>query len=61
MTQEEKIRKTERPVNKEVAVLMDAYQHHGWRVSKTCGSLTTLCSVFVRGDTPLVVTRRKNE
>ena len=34
--------------------LMDAFQHHGWRESDTCGTLTTGQNNTVRGDTPLV-------
>ena len=36
-------------------VLYDAYQHHGWREGKSCGTLTTNGVSRVRGDTPLVV------
>ena len=35
-------------------VAYDAYQHHGWRESETCGTMTEKNNVFVRGDTPLV-------
>ena len=34
--------------------LMEAYQHHGYRVSETCGTLTAGQNNGVRGDTPLV-------
>ena len=34
--------------------LMEAYQHHGWRESDTCGALTAEQNNHVRGDTPLV-------
>jgi len=37
-----------------MAVLMDAYQHHGYRESDTCGTLTAGLNQGVRGDTPLV-------
>lgn len=36
-------------------VLMDAYQHHGWREGETCGTLTAESNNHVRGDTPLVI------
>ena len=36
-------------------VLMDAYQHHGWREGETCGTLTAENNNHVRGDTPFVV------
>ena len=36
-------------------VLMDAYQHHGYRESETAGTLTAGISKGVRGDTPLVL------
>ena len=35
-------------------VLYDAFQHHGWRKSETCGTLTVGQNDGVRGDTPLV-------
>ena len=35
--------------------LMDAYQHHGYRESDTCGTLTAEQNQTVRGDTPLIV------
>lgn len=41
-------------LKKQKPTLFDAYQHHNWRESKTCGTLTTAGS-SVRGDTPLVV------
>jgi len=36
------------------AVLMEAYQHHGYRESETCGALTAEQNGHVRGDTSLV-------
>ena len=36
-------------------VLMEAYQHHGYRESDVCGTLTANQNNGVRGDTPLVV------
>lgn len=36
-------------------VLMEAYQHHGYRESDMCNPLTTGNNTGVRGDTPLVV------
>ena len=36
------------------AILMDAYQHHGYRVGETCNTLTAKQNDAVRGDTPLV-------
>ena len=36
-------------------VLMDAYQHHGWRIGNTRGTLTTGQNNTIRGDSPLVV------
>lgn len=36
------------------AILMDAYQHHGYRVRKTRNTLTAKQNDAVRGDTPLV-------
>ena len=36
-------------------VLMEAYQHHGYRESGVCGTLTANQNNGVRGDTPLVV------
>ena len=35
-------------------MIMDAYQHHGWRESDTCGTLTAGQNDSVCGDTPLV-------
>ena len=35
-------------------VLMEAYQHHGYRESDVCGTLTSGQNNGVRGDTPLV-------
>lgn len=40
--------------------LFDAYQHHNWRKSKTCGTLTT-AGGSVRGDTPLVLYEEEEE
>lgn len=40
---------------KPACVLMDAYQHHGWREGETCGTLTAESNNHVRGDTPLVI------
>ena len=39
-------------------VLFDAYQHHGWRVGETCGTLTCGQNDSIRGDTPLVMQRQ---
>lgn len=39
------------------ADLYDAYQHHGWRESDTCGTITIGQNNCVRGDTPLVLRR----
>ena len=39
----------------ECASLYDAYQHHGWRESNVCGTLTSGQNNTVRGDTPLVM------
>lgn len=36
-------------------VLMDAYQHHGYRQSETCGTLTADQNQSIRGDTPIVL------
>lgn len=36
------------------AILMDAYQHHGYREGKTCNTLTAGQNESIRGDTPLV-------
>ena len=36
------------------AVVMEAYQHHGYRESDVCGTLTAGQNNGVRGDTPLV-------
>ena len=36
------------------ASFYDAYQHHGWRKSETCGTLTVGQNNTVRGDTPLI-------
>ena len=36
-------------------VLCDAYQHHGYRESETCGTLTADQNTSVRGDTPIVI------
>ena len=36
-------------------VLMDAYQHHGYREGETVGTLTAEQNNHVRGDTPLVL------
>lgn len=36
-------------------VLCDAFQHHGYRESKTCGTLTADQNTSVRGDTPIVL------
>ena len=33
---------------------MDAYQHHGYRESDTCGTLTAEQNQGIRGDTPLI-------
>ena len=41
-------------------VLMDAYQHHGWRIGNTCGTLTTGQNNTIRGDSPLVVALQAN-
>jgi DNA (cytosine-5)-methyltransferase 1 len=38
--------------------LMDAYQHHGWRESDNCGTLTAGQNGGIRGDTPLVIEER---
>ena len=38
-----------------IPVLMDAYQHQGWREGETCGTLTAESNNHVRGDTPLVI------
>lgn len=35
-------------------ILMDAHQHHGYKESKTCGTLTAEQNQHVRGDTPLI-------
>ena len=40
--------------NAVITLLMDAFQHHGWRESNTCGTLTAGQNNSVRGDTPLV-------
>ena len=37
------------------SVLIEAYQHHGYRESDTCGTLTAGLCKGVRGDTPLVI------
>ena len=37
------------------SVLMDAFQHHGYRENETCGTLTKDQNCGIRGDTPLVV------
>jgi len=37
-------------------VCMDAYQHHGYRESESCNTLTADQNTGVRGDTPLAVT-----
>ena len=37
------------------AIVMDAYQHHGWRQSETVGTITARQSKGVGGDTPLVM------
>ena len=42
-------------VGVECVTLMDAYQHHGWRVWENCGTLTAGQNDSVRGDTPLIV------
>ena len=39
----------------EAVVLMEAYQHHGYRESDVCGTLTSGQNGGIRGDTPLVV------
>ena len=39
----------------ESPVLMDAYQHHGWRAGDTCGTLTAGQNDSIRGDTPVIV------
>jgi len=39
-------------------VLFDVYQHHGWRVGETCGTLTCGQNDSIRGDTPLVMQRQ---
>ena len=36
-------------------ILCDAYQHHGYRESETCGTLTADQNTSVRGDTPIVI------
>lgn len=41
--------------NQPLVVLMDAYQHHGWRENGVCGTLTAGNADKVRGDTPLVI------
>jgi len=38
------------------AILMDAYQHHGYRQGETCNTLTAGQNESIRGDTPLVCT-----
>lgn len=43
-----------------MAVLYDAYQHHGYREGETCGTLTAGQNNTVRGDTPLVYDARGN-
>ena len=39
-------------------MLMDAYQHHGWRESDVSGTLTAGQNDSIRGDTPLVCERQ---
>lgn len=46
---------TDDRAGKTACVLMDAYQHHGWREGETCGTLTAKSNNHVRGDTPLVI------
>lgn len=46
--------------NQPLVVLMDAYQHHGWRENEICGTLTAGQSNTVRGDTPLVICLQGN-
>ena len=38
-----------------VVIGFDAYQHHGWRQSDICGTLTAGQNAGIRGDTPLVM------
>ena len=40
---------------------MDAYQHHGYRESDSCGTLTANQNQGIRGDTPLVIGGGINE
>lgn len=35
--------------------MYDAYQHHGWKESGRCNSLTAGQNQAIRGDTPLAV------
>ena len=34
---------------------MEAYQHHGYRVSDKCGTLTAGQNDGIRGDTPILL------
>jgi len=38
------------------SVLMDSYQHYGYKENETTGTLTAEQNIHVRGDTPLVIT-----
>lgn len=38
-----------------IAVVYDAYQHHGYRENETCGTMTEKQNFFIRGDTPIVI------
>lgn len=38
-----------------MAIVMDAYQHHGYRENDTCGTLTAGQNQTIRGDTPIVI------
>jgi DNA (cytosine-5)-methyltransferase 1 len=42
------------PIYPEAVALMEAYQHHGYRESDTCGMITAGQNSGIRGDTPLV-------
>ena len=45
----------EETMQKSESVLMEAYQHHGYRESDTCGTLTAGLCKGIRGDSPLIV------
>lgn len=41
-------------VTERMPILFDAYQHHGYRHAKTCGTLTAGQNESIRGDTPVI-------